>query len=115
MVVKKKVEDILVISFKTLNKLNILIEKCRKKNRKAQFEVYHLFFKAMYNTACRIIGDIYAAEDITQEAFLSAFDKIKTYKGDVTFGSWLKRIVINKSIDFLRKRKILLVPAPSST
>jgi RNA polymerase sigma-70 factor (ECF subfamily) len=88
--------------------LNSLIEDCAKKNRKAQFELYNKYYKAMFNASCRIIGDIYTAEDVTQESFLSAFNKIKTYKGDVTFGAWLKKIVVNRSIDYLRKKKINL-------
>ncbi len=88
--------------------LNLIIERCRKKDRKSQYELYHLYFKAMYNTACRIIGDVYTAEDITQEAFLSAFNKITTYSGEVAFGAWLKKIVVNRSIDFLRKQKLNL-------
>jgi RNA polymerase sigma factor (sigma-70 family) len=83
-----------------------LISKCREGDRKAQFEVYSLYFKAMYNTALRIVTQPAEAEDIMQEAFLSAFRKIESYKGDVSFGAWLKRIVINKSIDALRLRKL---------
>jgi RNA polymerase sigma factor (sigma-70 family) len=83
-----------------------LISNCRKGDRKAQFEVYRLYFKAMYNTSLRIVSQPAEAEDIMQEAFLSAFRKIETYKGDVSFGAWLKRIVINKSIDALRQRKL---------
>jgi RNA polymerase sigma-70 factor (ECF subfamily) len=45
------------------------------------------------------------AEDIMQESFLKAFEKIKMYKGEVSFGAWLKRIVINHSLDELRKKK----------
>ena len=67
--------------------------------------MYRLYFKAMYNTALRIVSQPAEAEDIMQEAFLSAFRKIETYKGDVSFGAWLKKIVINKSIDALRQRK----------
>jgi RNA polymerase sigma-70 factor (ECF subfamily) len=83
-----------------------LISNCRKGDRKAQFEVYRLYFKAMYNVALRIVARPEEAEDIMQEAFLSAFRKIETYKGDVSFGAWLKRIVINKSIDALRQRRL---------
>ena len=83
-----------------------LIEKCRKGDRKAQFEVYGLYYKAMYNACLRFVSRPSEAEDIMQEAFLAAFRKIDTYKGDVSFGAWLKRIVINKSIDALRQRKI---------
>ena len=46
------------------------------------------------------------AEDVMQEAFLSAFKKIETYKGEVSFGAWLKRIVVNRSLDYLKKRKV---------
>ena len=46
------------------------------------------------------------AEDVMQEAFLSAFNKIETYKGEVSFGAWLKRIVVNRSLDYLKKRKV---------
>lgn len=58
----------------------------------------------MYNTAIRILKDSFEAEDVMQEAFLTAFTKLELYKGEVTFGAWLKRIVINKSINQLRKK-----------
>ena len=57
----------------------------------------------MYNTAYRILKDNFEAEDIMQEAFLTVFTKMNTYKGEVTFGAWLKRIVINKSLTQLKK------------
>jgi len=60
----------------------------------------------MYNTCLRIVNNTLEAEDIMQESFLKAFDKINYYKGEVSFGAWLKRIVINHSLDELRKRKM---------
>jgi RNA polymerase sigma-70 factor (ECF subfamily) len=54
----------------------------------------------------RIINNDAEAEDVMQEAFLKAFTKIDTYKGEVSFGAWLKRIVINRSLDYLKKRKV---------
>lgn len=82
-----------------------LIDKCRENDRKAQYDIYKLYYKAMYNTALRILNNADDAEDIMQESFLDAFRKIDTYHGGATFGSWMKRIVINKSLDELRKRK----------
>ena len=82
-----------------------LIEACKRGDRKAQFEVYRLYHVAMYNTSLRIVRDPDDAEDVMQEAFLKAFSKLKTYRGEVTFGAWLKRIVINKSLDFLRLKR----------
>jgi RNA polymerase sigma-70 factor (ECF subfamily) len=82
-----------------------LIERCRSGDRFAQSEIYRLYYKAMYNTCYRIVNNQVEAEDIMQESFLAAFLKINTYRGEMSFGSWLKKIVINKSIDFLRARK----------
>ncbi|MCP4313914.1 MAG: sigma-70 family RNA polymerase sigma factor [Bacteroidetes bacterium] len=59
----------------------------------------------MYNTTLRIVRDSDDAEDVMQEAFLKAFLKIGTYRGEVSFGAWLKRIVVNKSLDFLRLKR----------
>jgi len=77
-------------------------------DRKAQVQVYKLYYKAMYNTALRILNDTAEAEDVMQEAFLEAFKNIDTYREESSFGAWLKRIVINKSIDELRKAKDLV-------
>jgi RNA polymerase sigma-70 factor (ECF subfamily) len=91
-----------------------LLQQCKKGEQSAQFEVYKLYYKAMYNTALRILKDTFEAEDIMQESFLTAFSKLSTFKsqsrfGDenVPFGSWLKRIVINKSLTQLKKNKRL--------
>jgi len=83
-----------------------LIERCRTGDRLAQREIYRLYYKAMYNTCYRMISNQVEAEDIMQESFLAAFLKINSYKGEMSFGSWLKKIVINKSIDVLRARKV---------
>ena len=85
-----------------------LIIGCRVNDRKAQVQVYKLYYKAMYNTALRILNDTAEAEDVMQEAFLEAFKNIETYREESSFGAWLKRIVINKSIDELRKAKDLV-------
>jgi RNA polymerase sigma-70 factor (ECF subfamily) len=62
----------------------------------------------MYSVSLRIVNNDVEAEDVMQEAFLSAFKKIKTYKGEVSFGAWLKKIVVNRSLDYLKKRKVQL-------
>lgn len=60
----------------------------------------------MYNISLRMVGNAIEAEDVMQEAFLKAFTKIDTYEGKVSFGAWLKKIVINRSLDQLKKRKV---------
>lgn len=80
-----------------------LVTLCQQQNQKAQFEVYNRYCKAMYNVAFRMVKDEHFAEDVMQESFLKAFTKIDSYKKEVAFGAWLKRIVINYSIDFAKR------------
>jgi len=84
-----------------------LLDRCQNGDQSAQFEIYRLYYKSMYNSSLRIVGIPEEAEDIMQESFLAAFRKLKYYTGDVSFGAWLKKIVINRSLDVLRKRKVL--------
>jgi len=78
-------------------------------SRAAQFELYKLYAKAMYNVALRILNYEEEAEDVLQESFLDAFTRISDFRLETTFGLWLKQIVINKSINYLRKRKMEFV------
>ena len=87
-----------------------LIERCKKADKSAQFEIYKRYYKAMYNTAYRILNNSFEAEDIMQESFLIAYNKLGTFKAEkkenyknAPFGAWLKRIVINKSLTQLKK------------
>jgi len=82
-----------------------LIEACKTGDRGAQFKIYKLYFKAMYNTSLRIVNDTAEAEDIMQESFLDAFRRLDSYTGEGSFGSWLKKIVVNKSLDAIRKNR----------
>jgi RNA polymerase sigma-70 factor (ECF subfamily) len=75
-----------------------LLVLCSSGNQRAQLEIYNRYYKAMYNTAYRIVKDSYKAEDVMQESFLTAFTKLNTLKDSNVFGAWLKRIVVNNSI-----------------
>jgi len=60
----------------------------------------------MYQVSRNIINEEMKAEEAMQDAFLSAFENLDEFKAEVTFGSWLKKIVINKSLDYLKKDKM---------
>lgn len=72
-------------------------------------ELYTQYCDAMYSVALRYVKNEDDAEDVVQEAFIKAFRKLDQYRAEVAFGAWLKRIVINKSIDFLKTREDDLV------
>lgn len=89
----------------TLTNQNIeqLLKLCKSRDQRAQIEIYNRYYKAMFNTAYRIVKDSYKAEDILQESFLSAFTKLESLKEASMFGAWLKRIVVNNSIHYYNK------------
>lgn len=82
-----------------------IIDQCKQNNAKAQMQLYELYCKAMFLVAFRMVNDTFLAEEVMQKAFIKAFKRIDSYKNEVAFGAWLKRIVINQSIDELKKNK----------
>lgn len=87
---------------------SLLVEQCKQSNRKAQMALYKRYCEGMFIVARRYLRDTAAAEDAMQEAFVKAFQKLDQFKGDVTFGAWLKRIVINTCLDAIKARKMEL-------
>ena len=93
----------------TKKNIETLIVLCKSGNQLAQMEVYDRYQAAMYNVAVRIVKNTADAEDVMQESFIKAFDKLNMFKGEATFGSWLKRIVINNSISHYKKNQRLVM------
>lgn len=86
-----------------------IIELSKAGNQKAQYQLYRLYSKAMYNICCRMMNDQAEAEDLLQESFAEAFLKLDSFRFESAFGAWLKRIVVNKCINHIKKRKADLV------
>jgi RNA polymerase sigma-70 factor (ECF subfamily) len=63
----------------------------------------------MFNTALRILNRVPDAEDVLQESFTDAFMQLKHFENKSTFGAWLKQIVVNKSINHLKKKRLSLL------
>jgi len=98
-----------------------VIESCIRGDVRAQYQLYSLYSKAMYNICLRMTGQQEEAEDMLQESFSYAFSKLGSFRFESSFGAWLKRIVVNTCINHLKKRRVDLVytetsndPAPSS-
>ena len=86
-----------------------IIELSKNGNPKAQFQLYKLYSKAMFNICVRLINNKQEAEDLLQESFTDAFMKLNSFRYESSFGAWLKRIVINKCINNMQKKKIDMV------
>jgi RNA polymerase sigma factor (sigma-70 family) len=88
------------------NQINNIIERCQEGDVKAQFLLYKQYSKAMYNIAVRFLNNKMDAEDVLQESFLTAFEKINDLASISSFGAWLKRILINNCLSTIRKKKL---------
>jgi len=86
-----------------------LIEKSKLGDRKMQYKLYSLYVDAMFNVSIRIVKVKEDAEDVVQDSFTDAFKHLETFKYQSTFGSWLKRIVVNKSINYLKVKRVPVV------
>ena len=86
-----------------------IVEKCKQNDRQAQMQLYNQYCNGMLIVALRFVKDTMEAEDIVQEAFIKAFSKLEQYKAEVSFGAWLKRIVINRCIDVLKSKRQRLI------
>jgi RNA polymerase sigma factor (sigma-70 family) len=92
----------------------MLVEECKAGNRKAQRDLYGMYSTAMYNVCYRMLNDADEASDMLQEAFIDAFTRLSTFRHESTFGTWLKKIVVNKCINAKQRRKIEWVLAETS-
>ncbi|WP_298761520.1 RNA polymerase sigma factor [uncultured Psychroserpens sp.] len=84
-----------------------LIKACKQNNLKAQMQVYQMYKDMLYNVSYRIVKNEHDAQDTVHDTFIKAFQNISKLENDLNLGPWLKRIVVNSSLDFLRKKKKL--------
>ena len=86
-----------------------LVEDCKSGKRQAQFELYRLYSRAMYNVCLRMVKNELDAEDILQEGFVRVFRKIGTYKGSGSLEGWVRRVFTNIAIRHYQKNSRLYV------
>jgi len=85
--------------------LTNLIDGCKNNNPICQSILYKNYRKLILNTVFRFVRDKHTSEDITQEIFIKVFKKIDRYKNNNNFDSWIRKVAVNKSLDYLRKKK----------
>jgi RNA polymerase sigma factor (sigma-70 family) len=84
-----------------------IIEGCKKSDREAQKSLYKLYYGKMNGVSFRYTNSYDDAKDIVHDSFILVFEKIIKYNGTGSLEGWIRRIVINKSLDFLNKRNRL--------
>lgn len=99
----------------------LTLARAKRGDGRAFEAIYRLYSRSAYTLALRLTGRSDVAEDVVQEAFMKAMEKLGSFRGDAPFGAWLKRLVANGSIDRLRADRrwvdgdaeTLLLPAES--
>jgi len=82
-----------------------LVAGCRKHNRTAQQLLYTTYSGKMYALCNRYIKNSMAAEDVLVTAFTKVFNKIDQFKNEGSFEGWIKRIVVNEALTWIRKNR----------
>lgn len=92
-----------------------LIEACRKCDRTAQKALYERMAPKMLSVCRRYVRDRMEAEDILVVSFTRVFERIHQFKGDGSFEGWVRRIVVNESLTYLRRNKALYLETDLET
>jgi len=85
-----------------------LVQRAKQNDYRAYEQLYRLHVGRVFAVCYRLSNDRDMAEDLAQEAFVLAWRKLSSFRGDSAFGSWLYRIATNAVISYLRKQKPFL-------
>ena len=83
-----------------------LISQAKRGEGKAYDKLLNKYRNSVYNLVFRMVRDVQEAEDLTQEAFIKAFNSLAQFNEEYAFSTWLYKIATNNCIDFFRKRKL---------
>jgi len=84
---------------------NELIKGCLRHDSSAQKQLYDTYSSKMYGLCYRYVKDSMEAEDILVTAFMKVFDKIQQFKREGSFEGWIRRIVVNEALTYLRRHR----------
>lgn len=87
-----------------------IVQRCKAGDLAAFEKLFHLYGKKLYSLCLRMSGNSHEAEDLMQEIFVILIKKIKAFRGDAKFSTWLYRVAVNSCISQLRKKKNIFVP-----
>jgi RNA polymerase sigma-70 factor (ECF subfamily) len=84
-----------------------LIKGCLRRDRAAQQQLFDLYSSKMYALCYRYVRHAMEAEDILVTAFTKVFDRIGQFKGEGSFEGWIRRIMVNEALTYLRKSRAM--------
>ena len=94
--------------------LKEVIARCKEGDRRAQNQIFEMFFGKMSSVCRRYISDRDEAQDIVQTGFIKVFANINNFSGEGSFEGWVRRIMSNSAIDYIRKQKKIFISIDAS-
>lgn len=82
-----------------------IVHRCRRGELGAFEELYNRYGSRLYTVAYRITGSAADAEDLVQDIFLQVYRRLDSYRGEAALGTWLHRLAVNASLDFVRSKQ----------
>ena len=82
-----------------------LVKRARRGDLGAYDDLVRRYQERIYATIYHMTSNHEDANDLAQESFIKAFQALKSFKGDSSFFTWVYRIAVNKTINFLKQRK----------
>ena len=96
----------------TISNEEKIVKGCKHGERKAQRQLYELYASTMYSVCMQYIAEKESARDALQDGFIKIFSKIDTYNGSGSLGGWIRQIIVNTCIEYLRKKDALKMSLP---
>ncbi|MFW5877694.1 MAG: RNA polymerase sigma factor [bacterium] len=91
------------------DRLDDIIKGCKEGNRYSQEELYRILSPGMYAVCLHYASDEDEASDFLQEGFIRVFSKITSFRGEGSFEGWVRKIMVNTSLQLLRKKRQMFV------
>jgi RNA polymerase sigma-70 factor (ECF subfamily) len=82
-----------------------LVNRCLAGDTKAFEILIERYQKPVFNVALRMLNDLQDAEDVTQVVFIKVYEKLDTFKSKFKFFSWVYRMAVNESLNFIKREK----------
>ncbi len=93
------------MDLKNKEQVKKLIKGCKRGDRKSQRVLYETLYPKMLGVCMRYSSDSSQAKDLVQDGFIKVFQKIKTFNYKGSLEGWVRRLIVNNSIDYIRKSK----------
>ncbi len=89
----------------TGSNIRLIVEQCLEGNRKAEYKLFELYYGYVFSITLRYSNSREDAEEVCEEVFIKIFRNLDKYDPDCPFRPWLRRIVVNTAIDYIRKHQ----------